>query len=604
MRTSASVAAILVLTLGTFVACGGSNGADVLGTQTGDGGVDPGDGSTGTDGNSTSDATTDTGCPDKDGDGVTVCAGDCDDNDPNNFPGNVETCGDAKDNNCAGGADENCGGLGTFVSGAKGDDANPGTQLLPVKTIAKGMANAKTIGAPRTVFVAASHYPENIDLSEGVSLSGGFLCDATTCTWARNPKVNDTAILSQRITGLVADATITKATFVDGFRIQGQDVAGSAALGIDGGSPTITNNVINGGAVGNNAQRTVGIAIFGPTNDQVTGAVIRKNTINGGAGGNNTSSAAVAISRPIGPVVGNPAVARVVANTINGGTVGIGGQSIGIYLAPNGSGATTLLEDNDIEAGTSGLGGRSSGILTNSLAKINANRINLNRASGAQCSSAGQEICGAGIASSGSTSTITNNVAFGPRGNSTAGLRATDGELAVGAIIVNGNYFDGGGDGSVNSQSAGVAIRIFAGVNATIGSFRNNILMGGTNISRYGMLEEFVLGKTCHPLALDHNDFFFSALGGRTDVLYRFETGVAAAGSSYTLAQLQASAVTSPAPAANLNSDCLFNGVTGVLGAGSPCANAGTATEAPPKDLQGDVRPKGAAIDIGPDEAF
>ena len=78
----------------------------------------------------------------------------------------------------------------------------------------------------------------------------------------------------------------------------------------------------------------------------------------------------------------------------------------------------------------------------------------------------------------------------------------------------------------------------------------------------------------------------------------------AAAGSSYTLAQLQASALTTPAPAANLNSDSLFNAATGVLGAGSPCANTGTATEAPPKDLQGDSRPKGAAIDIGPDEAF
>ncbi len=36
---------------------------------------------------------------DQDGDGVTTCAGDCDDNDPNNFPGNTEIC-DGQDNNC------------------------------------------------------------------------------------------------------------------------------------------------------------------------------------------------------------------------------------------------------------------------------------------------------------------------------------------------------------------------------------------------------------------------------------------------------------------------------------------------------------------------
>jgi hypothetical protein len=39
------------------------------------------------------------------------------------------------------------------------------------------------------------------------------------------------------------------------------------------------------------------------------------------------------------------------------------------------------------------------------------------------------------------------------------------------------------------------------------------------------------------------------------------------------------------------------------LGSSSPCINAGTSTEAPAKDMDGESRPKGAAIDIGPDEA-
>ncbi len=51
--------------------------------------------------------------PDDDGDGVTVGQGDCDDTDPNNFPGNPEIC-DGQDNNCDGEIDEGLSGL-TFV---------------------------------------------------------------------------------------------------------------------------------------------------------------------------------------------------------------------------------------------------------------------------------------------------------------------------------------------------------------------------------------------------------------------------------------------------------------------------------------------------------
>ncbi|MCB9284731.1 MAG: HYR domain-containing protein [Lewinellaceae bacterium] len=42
----------------------------------------------------------DEGC-DQDGDGVTISQGDCDDGDPNNYPGNVEVC-DGQDNDCDG----------------------------------------------------------------------------------------------------------------------------------------------------------------------------------------------------------------------------------------------------------------------------------------------------------------------------------------------------------------------------------------------------------------------------------------------------------------------------------------------------------------------
>src|SRR5262245_66611579 len=67
-------------------------------------------------------------CLDSDMDGVTVCDGDCDDNDPLSTPGANEICGDGADNNCDGTAEENCPpGVGTFVSGLTGSDSNPGT---------------------------------------------------------------------------------------------------------------------------------------------------------------------------------------------------------------------------------------------------------------------------------------------------------------------------------------------------------------------------------------------------------------------------------------------------------------------------------------------
>ncbi len=44
-------------------------------------------------------------CPDEDDDGYTTCNGDCDDSDPNNYPGNIEVCDD-QDNDCDGQIDE------------------------------------------------------------------------------------------------------------------------------------------------------------------------------------------------------------------------------------------------------------------------------------------------------------------------------------------------------------------------------------------------------------------------------------------------------------------------------------------------------------------
>ena len=54
-------------------------------------------------------------CPDNDGDGVTVCAGDCNDANPSVYPGHAESCSTSYDDDCDGYVNEGCGGGGSPV---------------------------------------------------------------------------------------------------------------------------------------------------------------------------------------------------------------------------------------------------------------------------------------------------------------------------------------------------------------------------------------------------------------------------------------------------------------------------------------------------------
>ena len=85
-----------------------------------------------------------------------------------------------------------------------------------------------------------------------------------------------------------------------------------------------------------------------------------------------------------------------------------------------------------------------------------------------------------------------------------------------------------------------------------------------------------------------------------TDVLYHLWNGAVATDLT-TTATVTATVPTLPPPTAIYNLDPLIDSQWHTS-KNSPCINAGTLTEAPPFDFEGDKRPLGRAIDIGPDE--
>lgn len=501
-----------------------------------------------------------------------------------------EICGDGVDNDCDGVVDNGCKGLGTFVSGATGNDMNPGTKTMPVKTIGQGIKNAVMIGGKQTVFVAGSHYPEKVTMVEGVSLDGGYHCDAMTCDWARNPAMFDTAILNQDWEGVLAPASITRATRLDGFRVQGMSGAppnppGSAGVTVLG-SPTISGDRLNGGDVtggGQGAARSSAVVLLAPISDP-NGPLLDNNDVQGGAS-QSYGTNGVLFDVQAGSPPGSTASATVRNNRIRGGnaqfTNGIAAWS---------SGANTVIVANTITAGQSQSpngGGASWGIAAAGTLLVDSNLVNTDPNSVGGCAGIGW--CG-GIASYSATATIVNNVVYGVKSSSSAAVYLAEAEKAAGTVVMSSNVLDGGGVGLQGNptRSAAVALHISFGQNMVVGRIRDNILLGGQNLNRFGIFEDSVAGKTNKPAAADHNDFFFPTLGGRTDVYWRHWDGSTNTDDTTT-------------PASNISGDPLLDSTWHLMN-GSPCIDAGTATDSPAKDRDGQSRPMGAGFDIGADE--
>jgi Protein of unknown function (DUF1565) len=501
---------------------------------------------------------------------------------------------------------------GVYVAAdpARGDDANPGTTAAPLRTITQGvktaLARMMTGGGPQQVFVAQGHYPEKVTLVEGISLLGGYQCNAGSCTWARDPATLDTAIDAIDDEGSLAPATVTRKTRLEGFRLRGRtgdatSLQGSVALTIAGGSPTIVANVIEAGNVAGGTGLSTGIdvaALTAPADPG--GALIDGNVIT--AGSALKRSAGIVFDARPGADASALSVATVTNNTIRAGDAP---SSYGILASTSGAG--TVVRGNRIASGRSpGIGGSSWAIRVSSVMTIDANRINVDRNAVGSCMDAATW-CG-GIQSLSATITLTNNIVLGPQGPRTVGLSLEQVDRPAGECIVNGNTFDGAGGSLSNvlpGLSAAVALRIGSCGTCELGGFvgrlRNNILLGGTNQLRFGVYEEGAPQRTLHPQVLDNNDFFFSVRPGGGDVLYHLWSGDSATDLT-TLDQLNSVPVRSGHPQANLAADPQLDPTLHLI-KGSPCIDRGTSSEAPPRDFEGDLRPQGPAVDIGHDEA-
>lgn len=236
---------------------------------------------------------------------------------------------------------------GTFV-GPMGVGApnNPGTQAMPVSTIAAAQANAAIIGGGADVCVCdtapvgASIYNEDVTMIEGISVLGGYNC----ADWSRAIATSVTTIQNTGATGVKFPAGITSVTALDGMTVTGlggNNVMVSAAITVTNSSPSLLTVTATGGQAPTSYGLNVAANNGGTASPTVTGGAYSAS-----ATGNNSTQIGVNLTSASGTftnvaMTGSPASGTTAATTSVGlrcsdcaGTTISGGSM-------NGSGAAT-----------------------------------------------------------------------------------------------------------------------------------------------------------------------------------------------------------------------------------------------------------------------
>jgi hypothetical protein len=529
---------------------------------------------------------------DQDGDGLSECAGDCDDTVASIHPGAIEICGDDVDQDCDGQSelDPPCNGLGTFVSQKTGTFGALGTMKDPVATIGEGLANAEAIsalaaGEPTAVVVAAGDYVEDLVLSGKISLLGGFDPD----DWSqREPEVFTTTIKNTKVEGLKIIGT-EQPMVVDGFAIQGRVVTSgtdtSVAVTIDGGEPRLTRNVIDGGQVNVGDGASIGVRVITETaaGDEAT---LQENVINagtasgGGSYGISVESASMTVVLDANQVTarqGTESVALLIT------------AAEGVEATVNYFQAGTATGGNNVDSSALGVWAKAGKLV------LDSNFVNPDQVFGPPDCFTPDVWCG-GVRVSTPEATLINNIVYGSSSPRSAALHLLELDAPLAGIVVSSNLFLSAGDSGAATMSAAVLLGSplpDPGV-TQVGRFRNNIFLGGTSENNFGFWEEQVAAESVEPAALDHNLFYFPVNLPNPGVLYHGWNGMAPA----PITMIDGL----PGDGANLFENPLL--VDSHLDPASPCRNKGTSLDGPSRDRDGDDRPQEGEFDIGPDEAL
>ena len=252
----------------------------------------------------------------------------------------IHGCSSGGEESTVAGLPITCGDSSNIYVRTDGSDTNPGTIAQPLLTIQAAVG----CGQPgQTVRVANGTYESgSVHLFEGISIYGGYSSDFQVRSPSIYPAIiNDVTDMSLNSSEssfvVMTDAGATPATVLDGFTINGTTVGfgGATVTGVSvSGSPTISNNIINGGGNSSNDQSHGIILEFSANNP-----IIKNNTINGGiASGGSWGIRSFAV----GPVT-------ISNNTINGGSSGVSSYAVDLRLLS--SGGSTII-NNSINGGS------------------------------------------------------------------------------------------------------------------------------------------------------------------------------------------------------------------------------------------------------------
>ncbi len=223
--------------------------------------------------------------------------------------------------------DTNCDGIDGEISMAvfvspSGDDASPGTPILPMATVGGAILRAIATGRIE-VYLDSGMYVERVELAAGISLYGGY---ASAAGWSRSAanvsEIHHAAVVDGRMSALQCVSVATP-TRIDRVRVTTADV------------------------------NEIGISNYGVWARNCAGLEIRNSAIVAGSGGPGSSG-----SPGVTGSFGNPGLAGGPGSCDRGGFGPGGGGGVSACARNGGAGGRGAFEGaNPGQAGSPGVGG-------------------------------------------------------------------------------------------------------------------------------------------------------------------------------------------------------------------------------------------------------